>query len=244
MKRFSWKICLLAIVPLIIMMFATSLAADAKNFPKQQKTDGVIGQKGQESTSTTYLSAEAVYEKSSNGTEFMIRFKEGSVLSINHQEKEYSEYTFDDLNKALASAGSGSQEDREAQEMMKRMMGNIAKETKLEKLGPGENIAGYATEKYQITMAPMVITIWAAPDLPMPDAYFDTMKLNSPKNPMMDFGAMFDSFKEIKGVGMKTESVVSMMGMSIKSLDEVVRVEEGSFPDVTVPDGYKKTTIF
>jgi len=244
MKRFGWEINLWVVVTVVLLMFAAPLAADATILHKQQKTDGVMGQKGQESTSTTYLSSEAVYEKSSTGTEFMIRFQEGSVLSINHKEKQYSEYTFEEMNKALASAGSGSQEDQEAQEMMKRMMGNIAKETKLEKLGPGEDIAGYATEKYRITMSPMIITIWAAPDLPMPDAYFDTMKLNTPKNPMMDFGAMFDSFKEIKGVGLKTESVVSMMGMNIKSLDEVVKVEEGSFPSVTVPDGYKKTTIF
>ena len=225
-------------------MFATCLAADATILHKRQKSDGVMGQKGEESTSTTYLSSDAIYEKSSSGTEFMIRFKEGSVLSINHKEKEYSEYTFADMNKALAAAGSASEEDREAQAMMKKMMGNMAKDAKLEKMGPGENIAGYSTQKYKMTMSPMVITIWAAPDLPLPAAYFDTMKLNAPQNPMMDLSAMFDAFKEIEGVGMRTETVFSMMGMTVKSMDEVEKVEKGAFPDVAIPQGYQKTSIF
>ena len=35
----------------------------------------------------------------------------------------------------------------------------------------------------------------------MPDAYFDNMKLTAASNPMFDLSAMFDSFKEIEGVG-------------------------------------------
>lgn len=244
MKRLSSNFNAVAVVLVFFMLFAACLAEDATILHKLQKSDGVMGQKGQESTSVTYLSSGAIYEKSSSGTDFLIRFKTGSVLSINHNKKQYSEHTFEELNRALSSAGSGSKEDEEAQAMMKKMMGNMAKEAKLEKMGPGEEIAGYSTEKYQLTMSPMVITIWAAPDLPMPDAYFDAMKLSAPQNPMIDLSAMFDSFKEIEGVGMKTDTVFSMMGMTVKSGEEVIRVEKGSFPTVTVPDGYQKESMF
>lgn len=244
MKRFSGNFNAVAVVLVFFMLFGACLAEDATILHKLQKSDGVMGQKGQESTSVTYLSSGAIYETSSSGTDFLIRFKAGSVLSINHKEKQYSEHTFEELNRALSSAGSELAEDKEAQAMMKKMMGNMAKEARLEKMGPGEEIAGYSTEKYQLTMSPMVITIWAAPDLPMPDAYFDAMKLSAPQNPMIDLSAMFDSFKEIEGVGMKTDTVFSMMGMNVKSSEEVVRVEKGSFPTVTVPDGYKKGSMF
>lgn len=244
MKKLSLGVTVSAVFLVFFMLFAGCMAADATILHKLQKTDGVMGQPGQESTSVTYLSSDAIYEKSSSGNDFLIRFEGGSVLSIDHKKKQYSEYTFEELNRALASAGGDSEEDREAQAMMKKMMGNMAKEAKLEKLGPAEDVAGYSTVKYQLTISPMVITIWAAPDLPMPDAYFDNMKLSAPQNPMFDLSAMFDSFKEIEGVGMKTETLVSIMGMNMKSREEVVKVEKGAFPEVTVPDGYKKASMF
>ena len=244
MKRLSGNVNAAVVVLVFFMLFAACLAEDATILHKQLKTDGVMGQKGQESTSVTYLSSGAIYEKSSTGTDFVIRFKEGSVLSINHKEKKYSEYTFEEMNRALASAGSESGEGQEAQAMMKKMMGNIAKEAKLEKVGQGEKIAGYSTEKYELTISPMLITIWAAPDLTMPDAYFDAMKMSAAQNPMIDLSAMFDSFKKIDGVGMRTDTVFSMMGMKVKSSEVVVKVEKGAFPSVTVPDGYKKESMF
>lgn len=244
MKRLSSSVSVLAVFTVFFLLFSACMAEDATILHKLQKTDGVMGQPGQESTSVTYLSSDAIYEKSSSGTDFLIRFEGGSVLSINHKEKEYSEYTFEELNQALASAGGDSAENKEAQEMMKKMMGNMAKEARLEKLGPAEDVAGYSTVKYQLTISPMVITIWAAPDIPMPDAYFDNMKLTSASNPMFDLSAMFDAFKEIEGVGMKTETVFSMMGMNMKSREEVVKVEKGTFPQVAVPAGYKKQSMF
>jgi len=244
MKRLSVNFNVVVVVLVFFLLFTACLAEDATILHKVQKTDGVMGQKGQESTSVTYLSSDAIYEKSSAGNDFLIRFEGGSVLSINNKEKKYSEYTFEELNNALASAGGDSEENKEAQAMMKKMMGNMTKEAKLEKIGPAENIAGYSTVKYELTMSPMLITIWAAPDLPMPDAYFDNMKLTAAKNPMFDLSAMFDSFKQIDGVGMKTETVFTMMGMTVKTREEVVKVEKGSFPEVTVPAGYKKQSMF
>lgn len=220
------------------------LAEEATILHKEQKTDGVMGQKGEESTSVTYISPSAIMEKSSSGTDFVIYFEKGSVLTIDNKEKEYSEYTFEELNQALETMGSDSEENQQAQAMMKKMMGEMAKEAKIEKLGPGEEIAGYSTEKYRLTMSPMVITIWAAPDLPMPDAYFDAMKISSPQNPMFDLGAMFDSFKEIEGMGMRTDTVFTMMGMEVKSSEVVTRVERGPFPDLSIPQGYKKVSAF
>lgn len=244
MNRFSCRMGVFSVLVVMILLSAVGLAEEATILHKHQKSDGVMGQKGEETTSVTYLSPSAVFEKSSSGTDFLIRFKEGSVLTINHEEKQYTEYTFEELNQALAQMGSESEENQQAQAMMKQMMGNMAKEAKLEKLGPGGEIAGYSTEKYQLTMSPMVITVWAAPDLPMPDAYFDTMRLSTPQNPMFDLGAMFESFKKIEGIGMKTETVFSMMGMKVTSLDEVTRVEQGTFPEVSIPAGYKEVSVF
>ena len=59
MKRLSGNINAVVVVLVFFMLFAACLAEDATILHKQLKTDGVMGQKGQESTSVTYLSSGA-----------------------------------------------------------------------------------------------------------------------------------------------------------------------------------------
>jgi len=245
MKQHLTKTGILSIFFVLVLFSSVCLAEGATILHKQQKADGVMGQPGQESTSVTYLSSDSIFEKSSTGIDMLISLDKGSILNVNHKEKEYSEYTMEELNQALATLGSGgTAEEQQGMAMMKQMMGNMAQDAKLEKLGPAESIAGHSTVKYQLTISPMVITIWAAPDIKMPAAYFDTMKVTATKNPMFDLSAMFDALKQIEGVALRTDTVFSMMGMKVSSREEVIRIESGSFPDVAVPAGYKKVSIF
>ena len=130
--------------------------------------------------------------------------------------------------------------NKEEMEALQKMMGKTAGPTTMTKVGPGESIAGYATEKYVIS-GPMEWEIWAAPDLKIPGAYYDAMKLRVPANPMFDMRKLYDEFKKIDGMAMKTVMTLKMMGMSSTTTTVVNSVDKVPIPPSTfqVPDGYK-----
>ena len=119
-------------------------------------------------------------------------------------------------------------------------MGQAAASFTVSKQGPGEAIAGYATEKYLI-QGPMEMEIWAAPDLKIPATYYDVMKLQMPANPMFDMGKLYDEMKKISGITLKSVMTMKMMNMEMKTTKVVTSVEKGSIPASVfeVPAGYK-----
>jgi hypothetical protein len=94
-------------------------------------------------------------------------------------------------------------------------------------------------------MPPIEMEIWAAPDLTVPAIYYDGLKMNMPPNPMFDMGKMYDEFKKIKGMTVKTVMRMSMMGMNMTSTTAVTSVEKGAIPASTfqVPAGYKSEPL-
>jgi hypothetical protein len=81
---------------------------------------------------------------------------------------------------------------------LKKMMGGSSAPLTVTRQGPGETIAGYATDKYLVTGL-VDMEIWAAPDLKVPTAYYDAMRIRIPSNPVFDAGKMYDAFKQIDG---------------------------------------------
>jgi len=120
------------------------------------------------------------------------------------------------------------------------MMGQAMSEIKVTKQGPGETIAGYPTVKYLVT-GPWEMEIWAAPDLVVPIAYWDAWKAQTPRNPMFDMGKLYDEFKKIEGIHLKSVMTMKMMGMSMSTTTIVTSVEKGAVPASTfeIPAGYK-----
>jgi len=206
---------------------------------------GPMGGGGTKSvTSTQYLSKNAMKTVSSDGQDSIIRFDTGKIITIDHGKKTYTEMTVEKLNEIFDKRASEAGVDKEKMEQMRKMMGQIADSFSVTKEGPGETIAGYATEKYLIK-GPMEMEVYAAPSLKLPALYYDAMKMRVPRNPMFDTGKLYDEMKKINGMPVKTTTTMKMMNMEMKSTTVVTSVEKGSIPASTfeVPAGYKEVPM-
>ncbi|MBI3939947.1 MAG: DUF4412 domain-containing protein [Acidobacteria bacterium] len=199
---------------------------------------------GKESRATSYFSGNAM-RHSSDAADTIIRYDQGKIITVDHKKKTYTEITLQDLQRALESAAAGMNMKKEEMEAMRQMMGQTTGETTVTKQGPGEAIAGYSTEKYLVKMPMLEMQIWTASDLAVPAVYYDAMKLSMPPNPMFDMGKMYDEFKKIKGMTVKTVMNMSMMGMNMSTTTVVTSVEKGKIPASTfdVPAGYKSVPM-
>jgi hypothetical protein len=204
---------------------------------------------GREVTMVNYLSGNAFKTSSSDGTDTILRLDEGKIISIDNNKKTYTEMTFQQLQQMADSLNAAMTQDKqgsaEAMAAMKKMMGGGADvPISVSKIGPGENISGYATEKY-VVQGPMQMEIWAAPELKVPPQYFDAMKMRMPRNPMFDFSKMFEEMKKINGYPVKQITTMKMMGMETKSTTVVTAVEKGSIAKSVfdIPAGYKKVEM-
>jgi hypothetical protein len=200
---------------------------------------------GRTTTSTHYFSGNASKAVTGTGADTIVRFDQQKIISIDNQKKTYSEMTFQEMQAMMDQIGKGMGDaaaDPEAMAAIKKMMGG-GNDTplKVTMQGPGDPIAGYATEKYLVT-GPMDIQIWAAPDLKVPAAYYDSMKIRLPSNPIMDLGKMYDAFKQVNGWPVKYVMTIKMMGRSMVTTNEVTSVQKGAIPPATfdVPAGYQK----
>ena len=190
-------------------------------------------------TSVTYFSNASMKTTSGNGNDVIMRYDQGKIISIDHKKKTYSEMTVEELQQKINEAAKSMNANTEQMEALKKMMGQSGP-VSVTKQGPGETIAGYATEKYLVT-GPMEMQIWAAPELKIPGAYYDLMKLNVPQNPLFDMGKMFEEMKKINGLGLKTVMTMKVMGRSMTTTTVVTDIKKGPIPASTfeVPAGYK-----
>lgn len=218
----------------------SALLSQGVTITQTVNSSGMMGKGGGTSTTTLYFSGNAMKQSSSDGTDSIIRFDQSKLISIDNKKKTYSEMTFQQLQDAVNKAGSGSGMDADQMAAVKKMMGQTAAPASVTDQGPGETIAGYKTEKYLVT-GPMEMQIWAAPDLKVPVAYYDALRIRVPPNPMFDMGKMYDELKKINGWPMKNVTTMRMMNMSTTTTTEVTSVVKGAIPPSTfdVPAGYK-----
>jgi hypothetical protein len=203
---------------------------------------GMAGRGGSNATQTRYITSNAIKNTSSSGLDTIIQLAEGKIITIDNGKKTYSEMTVKQLNEMLAKLTSTQEgaENAEAMAAMRKMMGQVTDSIAVTKAGPGENIAGYSTEKYVIS-GMLNMEIWAAPDLKMPALYYDAMKMQTVKNPMFDMSKLYDEMKKIQGTPLKTVMTMKMMNMEMKTTSVVTSVEKTPIPASVfqVPAGYK-----
>jgi hypothetical protein len=191
---------------------------------------------------TSYLSGNAMKTSSSDGSDSILRLDEGKLILIDNNKKTYSETTFQQLQDMMDKAMGGQ---KELPPEVRKMMGATSSEVSVTKAGPGENVAGYPTEKY-LMKGPIEMEIWAAPGLKMPPQYYDAIKLRMPPNPMFDFNKIYNEMKKIDGMPVKQVVTMKMTGMGmnmeVKSTTVVTSIDKGAIPKTTfdIPAGYKK----
>lgn len=237
---------LLALLP--ILTVAPGIPSQTRLFEQDltlyQSTTGTGMGMGTEAkgpqTSISYFSNASMKTTSTSGNDVIMRYDQGKIISIDHKNKTYTEMTVEQLQQKINEAAKSMNANKEQMEALKKMMGQSFGPVSVTKQGPGETIAGYATEKYLVT-GPMEMQIWAAPELKIPGAYYDLMKLNVPQNPLFDMGKMFEEMKKINGLGLKTVMTMKVMGRSMTTTTVVTDIKKGPIPASTfeVPAGYK-----
>jgi hypothetical protein len=232
----------------LLLVFACSLGqAEAQIFSQDltlhstTTNPGMGGRGGGSATTTEYFSKSAMRANSSSGSDTIIRFDAEKLITIDNKQKTYSEMTFKQLQEMLSKAGAAlGGMNSEEMAAVKKMMGQMPTSFTVVKAGPGETIAGYATEKY-LLKGPMEIEIHSAANLLIPAAYYDVMKLQMPSNPLFDMSKMFDEMKKISGIPLKTVTIMRMMGQETKTTKVVTSIEKGAIPSSVfeIPAGYK-----
>jgi hypothetical protein len=221
------------------------------------KTTGPDG----EGTSSQYFSTERMRSKEKS-RDTVFEYSSGTIWNIDHDKKEYSEITLAEMEKAMEAAAE-QMEKVQAQmeampaamkERMQKMMGGFGGEVTVTKGGTRE-VAGYATQEYQVTMGDGVkMNLWNTTKLSLPVPEVDLRKLATftgpmaalSQNPMFKgFGQLAEKMKEIEGFTLASSTSFRMMGRGIDSSREAVEVKTGPIPpaelDVaTIAQGYKK----
>ncbi len=206
---------------------------------------------GREIQARQYMSATlGMRAGTAQGDEVILRVDQKKIYFIHPRQKTYSEMTFDDVQKMAAAATTAKNDlPPEAAAQMKKMMGGGTgggEVTVTHVPGAGETIAGYATEKYHVTMGSIMEgDLWAAPALAMPPVFYDAMRAVTPSNPVFDMKKIYAEYRKIKGTPLKSITIMKMMGQSMTSTTVVTTVDRSPIPAETfaVPAGYKLVPI-
>lgn len=213
---------------------------------KEVRSKGMMGQGGNE-TSTTYLSQNALREESSGGSDMIMYLAERRFVLIDHKKKTYSEMSVDDLQNRMddVSKAMSDPENQQAMEMLKQMMGGGSGEVTVRHVGDGGSVAGFSTQKYEIKMSPMEMTLWATSEIEPPAAYFDMMNFRIASNPLFDTAQLIEAFRQVEGFPVKTETSMKLMGMNMETVSEVTKVERGAIDPAKfeLPAGYNKAEL-
>jgi len=230
----------------IAAMAGQLLAGDIKITYKQEtKSMGPT----QKSESVHYYSSR--FQRVINDKEKMdslIDFKDFTTYQIDHKKKVISKITLDDMLKAMKLASAQAQDlDPQTKKMMESMFGGGGP-AKTEKLGKA-TVAGRTCDKWKITIGKSTYVICADPSLDMPisksawekgSQLKDAMSITAPGVGDM-IAKLLPEMAKIKGVQLKTETEMSMMGISTKTLLEATKIETGAIPAsmFELPKGYK-----
>jgi hypothetical protein len=175
-------------------------------------------------------------------------YKDFTIYQIDHKKKTISKITLDDLMKAMKLMSAQAQNvDPQTKKMMEAMFGGSGP-AKTEKLGKA-TIAGRTCDKWKITIGKSAYVICADPslDVPIPKNALekgsqlkDAMSITVPGMGDM-FAKLLPEMAKIKGVQLKTETEMSMMVISTKTLLEATKIETAAIPAsmFELPKGYK-----
>jgi hypothetical protein len=210
----------------------------------------MMGQKvpARADTSATWL-AKGKARMDQGDTATVIMLMEKNVLyMIDHNKKSYAEMPLDALGDMEKMMGiDESDEEAKAQlEMMKGMMSMMQMKVTVKPTEETQKIRDWDCTKYLVStkmgMGSVESEIWATEDAKVDfDMFLEISQ---------SFKAMFPGYKEaveemkkVKGIAVKTDATVDMMGAKVHSMTEVIEIAEKNAPAGTfaVPEGYEKT---
>lgn len=246
----------LVMLSALILILPAFLQADI--FMKQKThTDGIqmMGQTQPptDKIQTIWMTADKIRSDSEEGTVIM-RLDKGLIYFLDNVKKTYSEMPLD-MGKVMDSQMKKSMEEEgmdaeEQQAAMGMMQGMSQMKMTITPTAEKKKIGQYNCQKYlmdlQTMMGPSTSEMWATEDL---DMDYDLYSKFSAA--MMGKGGMFgdmmkdmmEEMKKVRGVTVLTITTMNMMGMSIKSTQELIEYSKGTAPVgyFEIPGGYKKS---
>jgi Domain of unknown function (DUF4412) len=187
--------------------------------------------------STYYVSANAIRRTSPGLNDVVDRMDRSTIIYLDHHTKSYKEVSAAEAREKIANGMANLDPQKKA---MLHQMGLDAA-PQLTKIGAGEIIAGYPTEKYSLKTGMAQGELWITQALQFPAAYYrDFNLLSGFAGPFSDGGKI----AEVHGVILK-RSMTGAMGHSINATGETAAsVEKGSIPASMFepPTDYKKVS--
>lgn len=227
---------LFCLIAAIVAVFVAPLPAAAQEFTVHMKMgDGAEG-------TTYYVSPNAIRRTTPGANDVIDRIDRGVIIYIDHRNKIYKEVSAAEAREKISSAFSNMDSQKKA---MLHQMGMDAP-AQLTKVGPGETIAGYPTDKYSLKTGMAQGELWITQSLQFPAGYYRDFNLMSGiAGPVGDSGKV----AEVHGVVLK-RSMTGMMGRSMSAggtasaTETAVLVEKKPIPASIFepPAGYQKAS--
>ena len=247
---------------LAVLALAAALPAAAEDLTIVSK---VTRDGGPPSTTTSYISSDHARFVQGESQEAILDLATGSTTVIDGRKKEYYVITPQDWQQmsARVQQAMNSPEMKRAQEQMKNlppdvqkrmqsMMGGMASQVDVKKLGTTRKIAGYTCENWTWSFGQMTKTEQClSTELPISPATFDKyrqysqnmMSMMAAMGPMAKgIAEMQEKMRDMKGIPLAVTTSVSVMGRSSTTSTEVTEVRKGALPASAwaVPAGYTK----
>jgi len=176
-------------------------------------------------------------------TMVILRADKDVVYTLSKKDKKYTEIP---LSKLTSMAG-----DPEMEKVIKGMAEQM--KVSVTETAESKKINNWNCRKYiqvmTIPMAgPVTSEIWASPDIKVDyELYFKSMAAMYARMPGMGNALqdMVKEMKKMKGVPVLTNTTMKMMGMEVKSSEELLEVNQDKAPASVfeIPAGYKKTEM-
>lgn len=199
---------------------------------------------GQRHTTTLYMTPTRVRESSSNGSDFLLFLDRSMFVTLYHSSRTYTELTFDELEQLINEVKDEMSrgEKAKAQQAMRDRVQQTGDEATVHDLGAGTEMVGFSTRHHRIELPPVTLEMWTTPELKVPEAYYDSLRLRALANPVLDLDPLYEALKGIEGLSLRSIMMIDAVDMKIQSTSEVTEIVRGPIPDVIfdVPEGYTK----
>jgi hypothetical protein len=174
------------------------------------------------------------------------------LISIDHEEKTYTESSVSDAGDVMKSIEAAigeeaeNEEAKKAMEFVKGLTSSLMQmEAKVTPTGEKKKIGNWECSKYLLEVAMAMgktsSEIWATEDIKVDFKVYRTVAniMVANQEGMMQ---MLKEMGKIKGIEVLTISSSQAMGAEVKSTEELLEVEEKPAPDglYSIPAGYTK----
>lgn len=171
---------------------------------------------------TYYVSSKAIRRTNPGINDVIDRIDRGTIIYLDHRNKTYKEGSVAQAREVLAKHS----EDLDPQKMAMLHKIGLDSPPEVTKIGPGENIAGYPTEKYSIKTGMAEGELWITQSLQFPAAYYqDFNLLAGVHTPFGDMGKI----AQVHGVILKRSMRMTLASGRVIT-EAAVSIDKGTIP--------------